>query len=259
MNKKIIIPIIMLMAMVSPALAMSVEYFPNYQQYKPQYAWDWITGVNVDDSSAGFGFALGDDSSESIGLYNPDYQNQNWWVYVSMLNSSITTYPQTEPEPPTVFNVTVQCGGSGGKWNLIKETNNTWDSGYALWRLSWDTEENLPLAYEGFSPTGEDLYAKTRDCYFAVENNTLPSGTFLNFFVWAENPDLSAQCGEDEAQEFIISATLGIIDMNYQIWLMVYNLFIIAIILLAVFGIPIALIRLVRKLLDELEGKKKVF
>lgn len=258
-GKKLLVPIVMLLAMVTPALAMSVEYFPSYQQYKPQYAWNWITGVNIDDSSAGYGFDLNEADTRSIAMYNPDYNNKYWWVYVSMLNPSLNTTDQIEPNPPTVYNVTVSCVGSGGTWNLINEENSTWSSGYVLWRLAWNVEQNIPLASADYSPTGQDLYTKQTICSFAVANNSLPSGNFLTFRIWAENPDLSAQCGEDDAQAFIISATLGIIDMNYQVWLMIYNLFIIAIILIAVFGIPIALIRLVRKLLDELEGKKKVF
>ena len=257
MRKSILLLMAVLLT-VSPAFAMSVTHLPDYNTYKP-VGWNTYTGVPIDDSASGMTFYLGDGYSNysSFDLNSPDGTNSRWWVWLRLINQTESGGTQIMDNPPDV-RFRVLCGSSGGWFNITSAGGNlTWSSGYSLWYLDWDTEEMLQYAEQIVSPTGKDLYGLSRDCYLEIDGSTLPASSYAKVSVWAESPSREAVCETDESIDFIKSATLGIIDINYQIWSMAFNVLVIVIILLAFFGIPIILIRVVRKLIDELSGKKR--
>jgi hypothetical protein len=77
--------------------------------------------------------------------------------------------------------------------------------------------------------------------------------------VWAQNPSKAAICSIDSSVQYIQSAATAIIDINLQIWQMLFQIFSIIVILGAIFGIPLLVFKLIKWLMDELKGKKKVF
>lgn len=248
--------------------AMSVEQIADYQSYKP-LGWNVYTGVEIDDSTAGFTVNLGGGTNHTlIYLNSPDGTTAQWWVYVRMINSSVSTATQIEPSPPSI-RFWLQCGVSGTTYNLSTALpNSTWNSGYALFRLTWDTEGMIAFAYPSVegnpltSPTGKDLYTLNRDCYFQVyPEDWNDVNADIKVSVWNVNPSRTVLCNIDPAVASIESSTLGIIDINFQIWTILFDLFSVVVILVAIFGIPILLIKLVRWILDEVKkmvGGRKV-
>jgi hypothetical protein len=270
-SKKFILILVMVAVLLMPVgvRAMSVEQIADYQSYKP-VGWNVYTGVEIDDSTAGFTINLGSGTNHTlIYLNSPDGTTAQWWVYVRMINSSVSTTTQIEPSPPSI-RFTLQCGVSGTTYNLSTALpNSTWNTGYALFRLTWDTEGMIAFAYpsvEGnplVSPTGKDLYTLNRDCYFEVfPDDWNDSNADIKVSVWNVNPSRTVLCNIDPAVASIESSTLGIIDINFQIWIILFDLFSVVVILLAIFGIPILLIKLVRWIFDEVKkmmGGRKVF
>jgi hypothetical protein len=255
--KKIILFVAVCMALLSSGVfAMSVEFHPEFNTYKP-VGWSTYTGIPVDDSSAGFTLELLDNNisnGKSLYLNSPDGTNPYYWVYVALHDSTFNTTNEIVPAPHDIsFYLT--CGVSGGWYNFSNSTNNTWSVGYNVYKLAWDTETMIPYASPPFSPTGRDLYVLNRDCFVAVDG--LAGTEYLKVSFWAQNPDKQAICGTDSAVEYLQSATTTLIDINMQIWQMLFQIFSIVIILGAIFGIPLLVFKLVKWMIDEVKGGKK--
>lgn len=261
--KKIILFVMLCMALLSSgAFAMTVEHLPYFDTYTKGFFSAVLVGHPIDDSSAGFSMDFYSNVSKVITLNSPDATNPYWWVWVSLHNTNENTSNQIDPTPHDM-SVYVLCGGVGGWFNLTNGTNYTWSNGYSLFKLTWDTEEMIPVAdmlspvYD--SPTGLPLYIKQRDCVFGVDDASFVLGDWATMKVWAQNPEKNAVCGVDEAVVYLQTATVTIVDINLQVWQILFQIFSIVVILLAIFGIPLLLFKLMRWLIEEVRGKKKLF
>jgi hypothetical protein len=265
MDKKyrLLIFLFFLMFLSVPARAMSVEHIDDYQTYKP-VGWNVYTGVQMDGSTAGFSIDLplmGKNAS-TFDLNSPDGTTVQWWVWVRVINTSSDTLSNIDPHPPDMdFRLT--CGSSGGLFHITSNaTNSTWNSGYTLFRLTINTESMIMIAEKEVSPTGRELWSLQRDCYVEVFPDFLPVGEFVKISFWNVNPSREVICSIDPAVSYLQETTIGLISINYQIWQILFDLFSIVMILLAVFGLPILLFKLVRWIIDELKrgvGGRKVF
>lgn len=243
--------------MSSHAFAMSVEYIPDFQTYKP-LGWNIYTGVPIDDSGAGFKLDFYSSGGKTLDLQSPDGTNPYWWVWVALRSTNSNSTDQIVPNPHdlTVF---IQCGSTGGWYNITSAyTNYTWGRGYAIFRLTWNTEGMIQLADTPYSPTGKPLFGLQRDCSFNVNDSSFVSGDFASIYVWAQNPDKASMCNVDSSVQFLQSAVTTIVDINVQIWQILFQIFSIVIILLAIFGIPLLLFKIVRWIIEEVKGKNKV-
>src|SRR3990170_5842615 len=171
-NKNILLMIVMMLCVaVTPAFAMQVEFIPEYQTYKP-VGWNTFVGVPIDDSSSGFMLELFDDglgNGQLVQLNSVDGTNSYWWALVSAVNSSLTSVHQTNPTPPDL-DFFLQCNGVGGWVNFTSSpANYTWNSGYNIFRLTWNVEEWVPQCDLESCPTGRELFALQGNCYIAVD------------------------------------------------------------------------------------------
>jgi hypothetical protein len=136
-----------------------------------------------------------------------------------------------------------------------------------LFLLEWNTEEMIPYAWASehgnplISPTGKDLWTLNRDVYVEVFPDDWGNDPelFVEISVWAVNPSREAICNVDTSVEFIQSATLGLIDINYQIWTIFFNIFSVVVILLTVFGLPYLLFKLIMWIIGEVKNARKLF
>jgi len=263
MRMKILLAVLIMTLMILPvnALAMAVDYIPDYQWYKPANQWTGYTGIPIDDAYAGFTLLFYSNVSKVLNLNSPDGTNPYWWVWIALHNTNMNNSDMTQIVPnPHDLRAYVRCGGTGGWYNITSTiTNYTWNSGYAVFRLSWDTEEMIPFATGSYSPTGKPLYGLNRDCIFGVDDSSYDAGDWVTMSVWAQNPSKNAICSVDSSVQYIQSAVTAIIDINLQIWQMLFQIFSIIVILGAIFGIPLLVFKLIKWLMDELKGKKKVF
>jgi hypothetical protein len=270
-NKLIFLLSILFLTVLSVGVrAMSVEQITDYQTYKP-VGWNVYTGVQIDDSTAGFTInlpSMGKNAS-LIYLNSPDGTTAQWWVYVRMINSSVSTATQLETSPPSI-RFTLQCGISGTTYNLSTALpNSTWNTGYALFRLTWDTEGMIAFAYPSVegnpltSPTGRDLFTLNRDCYFEVfPDDWNDPNADIKVSVWNVNPSRQALCNLDPAVTSLQETTVGLISINYQIWQILFDLFSITIIIVAIFGLPILMFKMVHWIIEEIKkvtGGRKIF
>lgn len=266
MNNKILFSFALVACMAlmgSGAFAMTVDYQPYYNTYGTGLFSAVLVGQPIDASSAGFSIDFYSNTSKVITLDSPDETNQYWWVWVNLHNSGENTTSQIvlAPHDQRVF---IQCSGSGGWFNLTSGySNNTWNNGYALFKLTWDTEVSIPVADSSNgmfdTPTGLPLYIKQRDCVFNADSNDFAGGDWVTMYVWAQNPDKNAVCGVDASVQYLQTATVTIVDINLQIWQIMFQLFSIVVIIGAIFGIPLFLIKMIRFMIEEIRGKRKLF
>jgi hypothetical protein len=266
--------------MASPAFAIQVEFVPDYNIYGTGFL-SSITGRQIDLSTAGVTFVLGSPfvgfastslNETRMSFDSPDGTTNSWWVYVRMINDSSVSVsnPEGFMFPPPNIRFTIDCPSSYVTYNITSTLpNSTWNTDYTLFYITND-QSATPYAIPSVSgnslssPTGRDLYVKSSDCRFEVYPVDWGYDSDLSVYVsvWNENPDRNAVCNIDPAVASIQSTTLGIVDINFQIWSMLFNIFSIVVILLAIFGIPILLIKLIRWIFDEakkMTGKRKVF
>jgi len=262
MRKIFLLPILIaLLTVVTPVMAMQVEYIPDYHTYKP-LGWDTYVGVPIDDSSAGFTVSLyqdGTGNGKLLQLNGIDGTNPYWWVWVSAHDTNINTSTQIMTTPPDM-EFFLQCNGVGGWFNFTSTYGNyTWNSGYNLFRLTWNVEEWIPQCELPNCPTGQELFALQGNCYIAMDGTNTTDIDFVDVHFWAQNPSTEATCGTDSSVEYLQSAVLGLIEINYSIWTIFYDLFSIIIIILAIFGIPLLVFKVIMWIIDEVKGKKKLF
>ena len=269
MKKIFILFLVAILLLPVGVRAMSVEPITDYNDYTIIGFFKVFRGWQIDSSTAGVTFFMPNTYSSGLtnitvlDLNSPDGTTTQWWVWVRMVNMTNGSYvPAVVVNPPDIT-FRLQCGVSGGTYNISSSSpNSTWNSGYTLFRLTYDTEEMHEYATADYtSPTGRDLYTLQRICYFQVYPDEFPSGDVVYVSVWNVNPSRNAICSIDPAVSSIESSTLGIIDMNFQIWTILFDLFSVAVILLAIFGIPVLLIKLVRWIFDEVKkmmGGRKV-
>lgn len=264
----------------TPAFAVTITPVMDYGAYSTGFLTS-ATGRQIDLSTAGFTFDLGSPfiGSGSTGmdemyvfLNSPDGTTTNWWVYARMTDIANVTNPDGFVVPPPNVRISVSCaGGAGGTYNVTTTlSNSTWNTDYVLFNIDMSDSSFKYYAIPSVSgntltsPTGRDLTVKEADCHFQVYpddwgNNTNRS---IRFSVWNVNPDRNALCSIDPAVTTVQESTLGIVNINYQVWTIAFQFFEIVVILVGIFGIPILLIRLIRKVVDEVKdmlGKRKVF
>lgn len=264
--------LVMLVLMSSPAFAMSVDFIQDYQTYKP-VGFVYYSGIQIDQSTAGVTFDLGNPSSvnsTTLNLNSPDGTTSEWYVWVRMTGSGLSTMEIVQNPPDiSLYLVCVDNGGvGGGTFNITSfYPNYTWNTGYAVFRLSTTATPiyyaYTPLTGTHGSPIGRDLTTVHTNCGFAVNPDDWGNSTqWVRVSVWNVNPSREQLCNVDPAVQSIQESTLGIIDINYQVWVIFFDVFQIVVMLVALFGIPILLIRMVRWIVDEVKksvGGKKVF
>lgn len=263
MNKKIFVVALACIAfMSSGAFAMSVDYQNGYNTYSNGFLSALFMGQPIDNSNAGVNIWFYNNDTNVVTLQTPDEKISDWWLWVALHNSGENTTDEIVSSPHDI-RVFVQCNGVGGWFNITSDVNNTWSNGYALFRLTYDTEQSVPVADMAggvyTSPTGRLLYIKRAVCNLAVDNSSYVVGDWVEMNFWAENPSTDTQCGRDEAVTYLQTATVTIVDINLQIWQIMFQIFSIVIIMLAIFGLPLLLFKLVRWLLDEVKGRRKLF
>lgn len=266
--------------LASPALALTtVTSVTDYGSYSNGFL-STVTGRQIDQSTAGITFILGNPfigsgsnglNSSYVVLNSPDGTTKEWWVYARMIDSSIanTTNPDGFVIPPNI-RITVECDSQGGTYNITSTLQNaTWRTDYTLFNIksegSHQTYYALPSSsgVSLSSPTGVDLLSNYNDCYFAVypEDWNNPN-MYVEFSVWNVNPSRQELCNVDPTVASLQSTTMGIVNINYSIWSIMFDLFQVVIVLVAIFGIPILLIKMVRWVFSEVKkinGGKKVF
>jgi hypothetical protein len=205
-------------------------------------------------------------NASTFDLNSPDGTTTQWWAWVRVIDTNSSGCPdrcsQIDPHPPDM-DFWLTCGSSGGLFHISSNlTNSTWNSGYAIFRLTINTESMIRVAEQDVSPTGRELWTLQRDCYVQVYPDYLPPTEFVKVSFWNVNPSREVICSIDPAVSYLQETTIGLISINYQIWQILFDLFSIVMILLAVFGLPILLFKLVRWIIDELKrgvGGRKVF
>jgi len=273
---------LILAVMSSSAFALTITNVFDYHTYSTGFLTS-ATGYQIDDSTAGITFDIG---TQFVGEYNafpqnrtnfvfdsPDYSTNAWWVYVRMINTSAispTNPDSIELNPPNI-RFQIVCRSQGATYNLTSVLPNaTWNTGYHLFYVDTSDVHGVSIATPSYngnpltSPTGHDLVVRSVHCGFQVYpddwNNSADISVRVS--VWNVNPSRQDVCNIDPTVTSIQESALGIVNINYQIWTIMFDIFSVVVILVSVFGIPILLIKLVRWIFDEIKkmlGGRKVF
>lgn len=274
-NKLIfIVGLFLLMMFSSGVNAMKIEQISDYQTYKP-VGWNVYTGVQVDASTAGVHFELwqSHNTTPVIDFQSPDGTTSQWYVWIRLINSTANASMYSNEAPPHDINFHIQCTSTIGNFIVTaNQTNSTWNSDYEIFRLTYDTEGLSPVVVQDntfppvdatrFSPTGKPLYAVNSPCQFSVDDASLLPADTLDVYVWNVNPSRESLCNIDPAVSSLQETTVGLISINYQIWQILFDLFSIVIIIVAIFGLPILMFKMVHWIIEEIKkvtGGRKIF
>jgi hypothetical protein len=262
----LLIGLLGLVLLSGQARAMSVEHVTDYNVYTPQSWSAALIGYPIDDSTSGVSFYLPTAYANltSLDLNSPDGTTHQWVAWVRMIDSSLAgnctaqLCSNVDPHPPDI-DVRIQCGLSGGIFHVSSNnSNDTWNSGYTLFALTFDTEEMNIYAEREKSPTGKDLWILQRICNIEVYPDQIPAGEVVEVSVWNVNPSKAAMCGSDPAVQFIQSSVAGIVNINIQVWEIAFQIFTIVVIIGSIFGLPLFVLKLIRWTMSELKGKKRI-